>query len=100
MKKQITLNGFIYASKPETYEADSGSVVEGVKYTFSTYGGLSTPFFKVSAISLTFETESDMRNEFVKELLQKKEAVAANYQNQITEINRQIQELLALPNEA
>jgi len=96
MKKQITIPGFIYASVPEDWRYGTPSVIDGVHYSFSVWEeDDKTPIAKVN---LTFDApnQADVTAGFVAELNQQKKKLMAEHQNAITNIDRKIQELLAI----
>lgn len=102
MKKTITIPGFIYAGIPEPWEFGDAHVIDGVSYRFSTFDNPTAGKTKVAAYRLEFDApkNEDVTAGLVSVLEAKKKKVMADSQHEITAIDRQIQELLAITCEA
>lgn len=94
--KTITIPGFIYAGQPEDWQAGDHNVIGGVAYRFSTYDTKKPN--KVTAYEMSFELPEKFNavEGFVKNLEAEKQKVRADFQARITEIDRQINQLLAI----
>lgn len=94
--KTITIPGFIYAEQPESWQHGDANIIGGVSYRFSTYN--SDKPGKVCPIKLTFDLPEKFNpvEGFVKNLEAEKQKVRADFQARITEIDRQINQLLAI----
>lgn len=95
MKKQITIPYFVYAEMPEDWRYGMADVVDGVYYRITALELDQAPIAKVN---LTFDapSQADVTAGFVAELQQKKKELVAEHQNAITQLDRKIQELLAI----
>ena len=102
MAKQITIPGFIHASMPESWAFQHEDVVDGVKYDFWTNENMGGKFTKVCPYEMTFTVpdEFDPVQGFVASLQGQKQKLMADHQNALTQIDRKIQELLAITCEA
>jgi len=99
-QKQITIPGFIYAGIPESWATGDANVIDGVSYRFSIYD--SPAHTKVARLSLVFDapTKDQVVAGFVATLEAEKEKRNADHQNAITDLNRRIQQYLAITCEA
>jgi len=96
MKKQITIHVYIYAQVPDSWRYGTPSVIDGVHYRFSVLEEDDKTL--IAKVNLTFDAPSpeDVTAGFVAELNQQKKKLMAEHQNAITNIDRKIQELLAI----
>jgi hypothetical protein len=94
--KQITLQGFIHC-KPATWNNDH--VSDGMEYSFWIFEDLhDSGYALVTPATCTFEIPEGFNpnGQFIEALEAKKKEIMAEFQNRVTEINRQISELSAL----
>ena len=100
--KTITIPGFIYACKPTSTDflLKDKQIVGGVKYVFDAYdySDRSEIYTKVCQYALNFDLPESFNpvNAFVANLEAQKKKVRADFQARITEIDRQINQLLAI----
>ena len=96
MKKQITIPYFVYAEAPEDWRYGMADVIDGVHYNATVYEHPKKQ--PIAKVNLTFEApEQDVvAARIVAELNQKKKELMAEHYNAITEIDRKIQERLAI----
>ena len=96
--KKITIPGFIYAEQPESWQINSPEIVDGVSYRFSVYD-LNKPT-KLCPFEMTFELPKKFNpiDGLVKNLKAEKQKVRTEFQARITDIDRQINQLLAIEN--
>lgn len=94
--KTITIPGFIYAVQPESWQHGDVNIISGVAYKFSIYD--SNKPGKVCPLKLTFNLPEKFNaaESFVKNLEAEKQKAMADFQARITEIDRQINQLLAI----
>ena len=97
--KTITIPGFIYAKQPEDWQYTLKNVVGGVAYDFWTQKDMTADgYTKVCPFEMTFDLPESFNpvEGFVKNLEAEKQKVRADFQARITEIDRQINQLLAI----
>lgn len=99
MTNKIVIPGFIYATQVDRYQ-EIASVINGVCYKFTTYENLPPPYVLVRPHELSFELPKQFNptSVFVNNLQQEKQALMAQYQNALTDLDRQINELTAITN--
>ena len=102
MEKKIAIPGFIHAAMPESWDFSRANVVDGVKYDFWVSENMGSKFSMVCPYVMTFEIPEkfDAVDCFVESLKDQKRELMADHQKKITDIDRQIQQLLAITNEA
>jgi hypothetical protein len=100
MKKQITIPGFIHTVLPKSWEFGSANVIDGVKYDFWVHESLSSEYTLVCPYLMTFDVPEkfDPVEGFVAGLQAEKKKLMADHQNALTQIDRQISQLLAITN--
>ena len=100
--KIITIPGFIHAAMPDTWDFSRCNVIDGVKYDFWTSENMGSKFTMVCPYEMTFEIPEKFNavDGFVKSLNDQKRELMADHQKKLTEIECQIQQLLAITNEA
>ena len=96
MKKQINIPLFVYAEVPEDWRYGMADVIDGVYYHITAFEHIDKTL--IATVNLTFDAPSpaDVTAGFVAELNKKKTELMAEHQNAITQIDRKIQELLAI----
>lgn len=97
----ITIPGFIYAEKPDKYDYNGRKdVIDGVKYTFCVFdfSDQNETYTKVCPFELTFDPPKSFNPvaSFVANLNAEKQKAMSEFQTRITEIDRQINQLLAI----
>ena len=100
MKKTITLEGFMHAKPADKYTSEN-HVRAGLLYKFWEYEDLSSSgWIKVCPLTVTFDVqeEFDPISKMVEILQKKKVEIMADMTQQLTAIDRQINELLAIEN--
>jgi len=93
MKRQITLNGYVYASKPEKYELNQESVIDGIKYTFTLFDKLSGPYKFVAQQEITFEVDDVLKEDFIKNIEEEKVILTQNYNDRMDQLNKELQQI-------
>ena len=93
---KVTINGFILASQ-EPWQQEPEFIFR--EYDASKYGSQDKVLVKEHTIESDVPDNFDMRPGLVANLEAKKAALQAEFTARITEINGQIQSLLALPME-
>lgn len=97
---KVQMKGFIMASKSQRYDADKLKYVDHMIYLFSHYDSSKYSSEEVVVGEHTFEVEVpdnfDPREGLVANLEREKQKITADFQKRVTEINGQIQQLLAL----
>jgi len=94
--KTITLKGFIHC-QPARFE--SGHTVDGMEYTFWRFEDMkSSGYALVAPHNITFELPEQFspNDQFIAGLEAEKQKLRAEFQNRITEIERQISQLQAI----
>ena len=96
----ITIPGFIHASIPESWDFYQTNVIDGVKYDFWVHENMGSKLTMVSPYSMTFDLPEkfDPTEGFVAGLQAEKKKLMADHQNAITQLDRQISQLLAIAN--
>jgi len=101
MKKTITIPGFIHASIPSEWSFGNPDVIDGVKYDFWIHESMGSKFTLVCPYLMTFDVPEkfDPAEGFVAGLQAEKKKMMAEHQNALTQLDRQISQLLAITNE-
>jgi hypothetical protein len=99
-----TLKGFIMASKTQRYDIEKMQYMDEMVFLFSHYDSSRYNKEEVMVCEHSFDVEVpdgfDPRAGLVANLEREKKKITAEYQARITEINGQIQSLLAIENRA
>jgi hypothetical protein len=97
---KVQMKGFIMASKSQRYDVDKHAYVDHMIYTFCHYDSSKYDAEEVVVGEHAFEVEVpdnfDLRAGLVANLEREKQKVTAEFQARVTEINGQIQSLMAL----
>ena len=100
MKKTITIPGFIYAEKPQSWQDGDVNIIDGVCYQFAIheYAKTDTKYTTVCTYKLTFDLPEKFNpaEGFIKHLQAEKKKAMADFQTRCTEIDRQISQLQAI----
>lgn len=98
---QVKIKGFIYAQKGTEWDSVRREIADCLKFDFTTYQK-SKEYSPLAVLVREHEIEVDVPDDFdirdglVANLEAEKQAVMAAYQKRVTEINAQIQSLLAI----
>lgn len=97
---KVTMTGFVMAQKTREYDCEKHQVVDGIRYTFSHYNSSMYDSNLVMVQEHSFEVEVpddfDPREGLVANLELEKKKITAEFQAKVTQINAQIQSLLAI----
>lgn len=100
--KTIELKGFVHCKPADKW--DSGSfVIDGMKYDFWQYEGMQSSGYALVApltVKVQMPDNFNPNGQFVAALEQQKKKAMAEFQNRITEIDRQISQFQAITMEA
>lgn len=97
---KVQMRGFIMASKSQRYDSDKHAYIDHMIYLFCHYDSSKYNPEEVVVCEHAFEIDVpnsfDPREGLVANLEREKTKVTAEYQKRVTEINGQIQSLMAL----
>ena len=95
--KTIELKGFVHCKPADKYD-EPDHVRDGLKYTFWDYEKLGGGLALVAPYTITLEIPDNFNpnGQFIEALEAEKKKVMAEFQNRITEIDRQISQFLAI----
>lgn len=101
---KATLKGFVMASKAQRYDIEKMQYVDEMVFLFSHYDSSRYNKEEVMVCEHSFDVEVpdnfDPRAGLVANLQREKQKITAEYQARVTELNGQIQSLLALEGHA
>ncbi|MBN3757173.1 hypothetical protein G3N95_29820 [Paraburkholderia sp. Tr-20389] len=99
---KVQMKGFVMAHKHQRYSVEKDAYVDDMYFTFSHYDTSQYSSDAVPVRDFSFEVEVpdnfDPRDGLVANLEREKTKAAAEYQKRVTELNAQIQSLLAIEN--
>ncbi len=98
MSNKISIEGFIFATKPDSWDHGS-DVIDGIRYSFWAHDmSKSEGFTLIAPHTLEFEIPEsvDPRAGVLKEMKAEKTRIMAEFQARITDIERQIAEFTAI----
>lgn len=98
---KVTIKGFIYAQKGTEWDSVRCEIADCLKFDFTTYRKMpehwpDSVLVREHEIEVDVPDDFDIRKGLVANLEAEKQAVMAAYQKRVTEINAQIQSLLAI----
>ena len=95
--KNITLNGFIQCKPADKY--DNCNVIDGMLYEFWAYENMKSSGYAIvtpHTITVDMPDSFNPNVQFVEALEAQKKKITAEFQNRITEIERQISQFTAI----
>lgn len=99
---KATIKGFISARKSRDYDVDNRRFVERLEFDFTTYDRSQHDSSAVTIRQQEFEIDVpddlDLRDGLVANLERDKRKLNAEFQARVTQLNAQIQSLLAIEN--
>lgn len=97
---KVMMKGYVMATKTREYDCKKHQVVDGIQFTFSHYDSSKYDEAQVVVQEHSFEVEVpdnfDPREGLVANLEREKRRISAEFQAKVTQINAQIQSLLAI----
>ena len=95
--KTITLKGFVHCKPADRYDCDD-HVRDGLKYSFWEYEKLGGGNALVAPYTIKLEIPDNYNpnTQFIEALEAEKKKTMADFQNRVTEIDRQISQLTAI----
>ena len=98
---KVTIKGCVHAQPTRDYDSKTGGFVEGIEFAIwpcdmSGVGDSGRVFISEQEFTVEVPDGFDIRAGMVENLEREKRKAAADYQRRVTELNAQIQSLLAI----